>query len=119
MGFASFESMGYGLVALIHSGGQIGVTEEVLATRGLLCPAGDAAWTGLVCAALWRVRAGRLYAVSHLWIPAAYIAAVTFHAEPARRRCRPPSPTKRSLPPTVVVERTRRHGVVRLRASTW
>jgi protease PrsW len=72
--------MGYGLVALIHSGGQIGVTEEVRATRGLLSPAGHAAWTGLVCAALWRVRAGRPYAGWHLWIPAAYIAAVTFHA---------------------------------------
>ena len=80
MGFAFFETMGYGLVALIQSGGGIGPTEEVLAIRGLLSPAGHAAWTGLVCAALWRVRSSYPQTRSHLWIPAAFLAAVVLHA---------------------------------------
>jgi len=54
MGFAALETMGYGLVALIQSRGQIGPTEDVLLIRGLLSPIGHAAWTGLVCATLWR-----------------------------------------------------------------
>jgi protease PrsW len=54
MGFAALETMGYGLVALIQSHGQIGSAEDVLLIRGLLSPVGHAAWTGLVCAALWR-----------------------------------------------------------------
>jgi RsiW-degrading membrane proteinase PrsW (M82 family) len=54
MGFAALETMGYGLVALIASHGRIGTAEEVLLMRGLLSPVGHAAWTGLVCAALWR-----------------------------------------------------------------
>jgi RsiW-degrading membrane proteinase PrsW (M82 family) len=54
MGFAALETMGYGLVALIQSRGQIGPAEEVLVIRGLISPVGHAAWTGLVCAALWR-----------------------------------------------------------------
>jgi RsiW-degrading membrane proteinase PrsW (M82 family) len=76
MGFASFESMGYGLVELIESHGEIGATEALLAVRGVLSPAGHAAWTGLVCAALWRSRAG----LPHLWVPAAFLTAVSLHA---------------------------------------
>jgi RsiW-degrading membrane proteinase PrsW (M82 family) len=56
MGFATLETMGYGLVALIQSKGNVGALQEVLLVRGLLSPAGHAAWTGLVCAALWRKR---------------------------------------------------------------
>jgi RsiW-degrading membrane proteinase PrsW (M82 family) len=56
MGFAALETMGYGLVALISSQGDIGVLEEVLLIRGLLSPVGHAAWTGLVCAVLWHKR---------------------------------------------------------------
>ena len=78
MGFAFFESMGYGLVALIQSGGGIGTTEEVLAVRGLISPAGHAAWTGIVCSALWRARAGDPSA--RLSVPAAFITAVVLHA---------------------------------------
>jgi RsiW-degrading membrane proteinase PrsW (M82 family) len=74
MGFAALETMGYGLVALIQSNGRIGRTEEVLLIRGLLSPVGHAAWTGLVCAALWRrPRSWRIVAV-------AFAAAVTLHA---------------------------------------
>lgn len=52
MGFAVLETMGYGLVALIGSQGDIGALEQTLLIRGLLSPAGHAAWTGFVCAIL-------------------------------------------------------------------
>src|SRR3954453_788710 len=57
MGFAALESMGYGLNALFLSHGHIGEVERLLFVRGVLSPAGHGAWTGLVCAALWRARA--------------------------------------------------------------
>jgi RsiW-degrading membrane proteinase PrsW (M82 family) len=79
MGFASFESMGYGLAELIQSRGRIGATEALLAVRGLISPAGHAAWTGLVCAALWRARARRPHAPAYPWIAAAFLAAVALH----------------------------------------
>ena len=73
MGFAALETMGYGLVALIQSGGSIGPAEQVLLIRGLISPVGHAAWTGLVCAALWRrPRSWRIVA-------AAFVTAVVLH----------------------------------------
>jgi protease PrsW len=77
MGFAALETMGYGLVALILSQGQIGPAEEVLLIRGVLSPFGHAAWTGLVCAALWRAYYGE-----RRWrtVAAAFAAAVLLHA---------------------------------------
>ena len=80
MGFAALETMGYGLVALIGSRGQVGPVEEVLLLRGLLSPVGHAAWTGLVCAALWR--ASSAPAGARRWIApaAAFAAAVCLHA---------------------------------------
>jgi RsiW-degrading membrane proteinase PrsW (M82 family) len=74
MGFAALETMGYGLGALIQSRGQIGATEEVLRIRGLISPVGHAAWTGLVCAALWR--SPRSWTV----VAAAFTTAVALHA---------------------------------------
>lgn len=56
MGFAALETMGYGLVALIQSKGSVGALEQILLVRGLLSPMGHAAWTGMVCAVLWRQR---------------------------------------------------------------
>ena len=53
-GFAVLETMGYAFVALIQSGGDVGDAEETLFIRGLLSPAGHAAWTGLTCWGLWR-----------------------------------------------------------------
>ena len=58
MAFAALETMGYGLVTLIKSQGNIGMLEDVLLIRGLLAPAGHAAWTGLVCTVIWRERGG-------------------------------------------------------------
>lgn len=73
MGFAALEAMGYGLVALIQSRGQIGPTEEVLLMRGVLSPVGHAAWTGLVCAALW------WRPFSWPTVAAAFVTAVALH----------------------------------------
>jgi RsiW-degrading membrane proteinase PrsW (M82 family) len=73
MGFAALETMGYGLVALIESRGQIGPAEDVLLIRGLLSPVGHAAWTGLVCAALWR------RPLSWPTVAAAFATAVALH----------------------------------------
>jgi RsiW-degrading membrane proteinase PrsW (M82 family) len=80
MGFAALETMGYGLVALIQSGGRIGETEEVLLVRGLLSPIGHAAWTALVCGALWRTRVSSGRARAWLGVLAAFLAAVALHA---------------------------------------
>jgi RsiW-degrading membrane proteinase PrsW (M82 family) len=56
MAFAALETMGYGLVALINSQGSVTALQNILFVRGLLSPAGHAAWTGLVCAAIWQQR---------------------------------------------------------------
>ncbi|MFK4083402.1 PrsW family intramembrane metalloprotease [Kribbella sp. NPDC020789] len=53
-GFAVLETMGYAFVALLQSGGNVGAAEQTLFIRGLLSPAGHAAWTGLSCWGLWR-----------------------------------------------------------------
>jgi RsiW-degrading membrane proteinase PrsW (M82 family) len=58
-GFAGLETMGYGFVSLLSSKGNLGVLDEVLLMRGLTSPAGHMAWTGLVCAVLWREAQGR------------------------------------------------------------
>jgi RsiW-degrading membrane proteinase PrsW (M82 family) len=79
MGFAAFETMGYGFNVLLHTNGAIGETEKVLFLRSVLSPATHAAWTGIICAALWRARAhpgpARLGAVV-----GAFTGAVLVHA---------------------------------------
>jgi RsiW-degrading membrane proteinase PrsW (M82 family) len=57
-GFAGLETMGYGFVSLLTSKDNLGVLDEVLLVRGLTSPAGHMAWTGLVCALLWRETQG-------------------------------------------------------------
>lgn len=54
MGFAAFETMGYGFTFLIGSKGNLDLLGEVLLTRGLLSPMGHAAWTALVVGVFWR-----------------------------------------------------------------
>jgi len=80
MGFAALESMGYGFTTLMQSQGDIRDAESLLMVRGLLSPAGHAAWTGLVCAVLWRERqkAGRF--VLNPAVLGAFAAAVLLHA---------------------------------------
>jgi RsiW-degrading membrane proteinase PrsW (M82 family) len=79
MGFAALETMGYGLVALIESRGNVGALEQILVIRGLLSPVGHAAWTGLICATLWRQRerTGRPFGPGVIW---AFALAIALHA---------------------------------------
>jgi protease PrsW len=80
MGFAAFETMGYGFVSLLASRGNLGLVDVVLLIRGLTAPAGHATWSGLICAVLWRerLRAGR--PVLNLQVGGAFLIAVILHA---------------------------------------
>jgi RsiW-degrading membrane proteinase PrsW (M82 family) len=53
MGFAGLETMGYGLVAMLQSGGDLPSVDQLLFFRGILAPAGHGAWTGAASAALY------------------------------------------------------------------
>lgn len=56
MTFAALETMGYELITLVTSLGNINVLDQTILIRGLLSPAGHAAWTGMITATLWRER---------------------------------------------------------------
>ena len=79
MGFAALETMGYGFVALLQSRGNLVVLDEVLLARGLTSPAGHAAWTGVVCAVLWRERLRRGRPVLNGKVVGAFATAVVLH----------------------------------------
>jgi RsiW-degrading membrane proteinase PrsW (M82 family) len=79
-GFAGLETMGYGFVSLLQSKGNLGVLDEVLILRGLTSPAGHMAWTGLVCAVLWRERINAGHATLNRHVIGAFLAAVILHA---------------------------------------
>jgi RsiW-degrading membrane proteinase PrsW (M82 family) len=53
-GFAVLETLGYGFVTLLATGGDLFATEGLLMLRGVLSPAAHIAWTGLASAALWQ-----------------------------------------------------------------
>lgn len=79
MGFAVFETMGYGFAGLLASRGNVAVVDHLLLLRGLLAPAGHIAWTGLACAALWRAGIrGAPRAV--LGFVATFVLVVALHA---------------------------------------
>ena len=80
MGFAALETMGYAFVTLLQSKGSLGALDEVLVVRGLMSPAGHAAWTGLVCAVLWRERLKAGHAVLNWRVGVAFLTAVVLHA---------------------------------------
>jgi protease PrsW len=80
MGFAALETMGYGFITLLQSQGNLVVLDEVLLARGLTSPAGHAAWTGLVCAVLWRERERAGRAVVNGKVVGAFATAVVLHA---------------------------------------
>lgn len=80
MGFAAFETMGYGFVSLLQSGGNLAFVDFVLLLRGLTSPAGHASWTGVVCAVLWRERLKAGHAVLNWRVGGAFLTAVTLHA---------------------------------------
>ena len=79
-GFAGLETMGYGFVSLLQSKGNLGVLDEVLILRGLTSPAGHMAWTGLVCAVLWRERINAGHATLNRHVIGAFLTAVILHA---------------------------------------
>jgi RsiW-degrading membrane proteinase PrsW (M82 family) len=80
MGFAALETMGYGFMSLLQSGGNLAMLDAVLLARGLTSPAGHAAWTGLVCAVLWRERLRAGHAVLNGKVVGAFATAVVLHA---------------------------------------
>ena len=53
IGFAAFETMGYGLTTLMVPNATFSDLQQVLIARVLLAPLGHAAWTGLICGAIW------------------------------------------------------------------
>jgi RsiW-degrading membrane proteinase PrsW (M82 family) len=79
MGFAALETMGYGFMTLLQSQGNLVALDEVLLARGLTSPAGHAAWTGLVCAVLWRERKRAGHAVVNVKVIGAFATAVVLH----------------------------------------
>jgi protease PrsW len=80
MGFAALETMGYGFTSLLASKDNVGELDEVLLFRGLMSPAGHAAWTGLVCAVLWRERLKAGHATFNWRVGGAFATAVILHA---------------------------------------
>jgi protease PrsW len=54
--------------------------DEVLLFRGRTSPAGHAAWTGLVCAVLWRERLKVGHATFNWRVVGAFATAVILHA---------------------------------------
>src|SRR5215213_4946455 len=79
-GYAGLETMGYGFVSLLQSKGNLEILDEVLILRGLTSPAGHLAWTGLVCAVLWRERLKVGHAVLNWRVGGAFVTAVVLHA---------------------------------------
>lgn len=80
MGFATLETMGYSLRALLNANGDVGALDGTLLVRGLLSPASHAAWTGFVCAVIWSERErerGPLIFNKAIW--GAFILAVLLH----------------------------------------
>ena len=71
--------MGYGLTALLVSQGRIDEVVKLLFVRGVLAPAGHAAWTGLMCATLWHARL-RPGVRSAAVVVGAFLTVVTLHA---------------------------------------
>ena len=79
MTFAALETMGYELIALVGSRGGINALDETILIRGLLSPAGHAAWTGMITAALWRQRERTGKAFSPIVI-VFYLIAAALHS---------------------------------------
>jgi RsiW-degrading membrane proteinase PrsW (M82 family) len=79
MGFAAFETMGYGMTMLLLSQGRIDAVVKLLFVRGVLAPAGHGAWTGFAAAMLWRARL-RPGARSKIAFAVAFLTVVLLHA---------------------------------------
>ena len=79
-GFAALETMGFALVVLVQSRGDLGAVDEVLALRGLTSPAAHMAWTGLTAAALWYAGAHWRRARAWAGLAVTYLAVAGLHA---------------------------------------
>jgi RsiW-degrading membrane proteinase PrsW (M82 family) len=64
----------------LSSKDNLAVLDEVLLVRGLTSPAGHMAWTGLVCAVLWRERLKVGHATLDWRVLGAFLTAVVLHA---------------------------------------
>lgn len=80
MGFAALETMGYSMVTLVQSNGDVSVLFQVMLVRGLLSPAGHAAWTGFTCAVLWRERARSGRITINFTVVGAFVLTILLHA---------------------------------------
>jgi protease PrsW len=78
--FAMLETMGYGFVALLRSGGNLEGVTELLAVRSVSEPGGHAAWTGLAAAALFAIRGSRRRWLGWLRFLAVFAGVVWLHA---------------------------------------
>jgi RsiW-degrading membrane proteinase PrsW (M82 family) len=78
--FAVLETMGYGFVALLRSGGNLDTVTQLLLVRSLTEPGGHAAWTGLACAALFTIHASRRRWVGRLRFLLVFAGVVGLHA---------------------------------------
>jgi protease PrsW len=77
MGFAAFETLGFSLLTLMSFLSNINDMEQILITRGLFSPLNHAAWTGLICGAIWHYQGqkGKM-----ILMPLAYfLIAVVLH----------------------------------------
>ena len=79
-GFAALETMGYAFTTLIHSGGNITDTVDILLLRGFLSPAGHMAWTGIAAAALYAAAASGWQLRKVMRFVLAFALAVVLHA---------------------------------------
>jgi RsiW-degrading membrane proteinase PrsW (M82 family) len=78
-GFAVLETMGYALVALVGSAGNLSVVNGLLLDRGLLSPAAHMAWTGLAGVALWRAATERWRFRAVARFVVVYLVVVALH----------------------------------------
>ncbi len=80
MGFAALETMGYAFTSLLQAKGNVDALHQTLLLRGLLSPAGHAAWTGLIRAVPWRERQRAGHAVLNWAIIGAFLVAALLHS---------------------------------------
>jgi RsiW-degrading membrane proteinase PrsW (M82 family) len=80
IGFAVLETLGYGFVTLLATGGDLNTTEGLLLLRGALGPAGHASWTGLAAAALWWAHAQHWGPRALLVVVGTFLLVVALHA---------------------------------------
>lgn len=80
MGFAVLETLGYGFVTVLATRGNLGAAEDLLLLRGVLSPAGHAAWTGLAASALWWTHARRWRPSALAGLVGTFLLVVALHA---------------------------------------